>query len=245
MKPGASDPAGGIDHTIAGRLRQPADSGDPAVAHPDVGTKPWIAGAVDDAGVADQNVVIGGVQAHERPQTRTNRYIFYDSGTRIVLDAEERRAPSTRYSFISVRFTTASRKPCSQQKLAALKAFRQFLADRLLDDARTRETDQRAGLGDVQVAQHGEAGGDAARRRVGQHADVGNAGLIQTHQRGTDLRQLHQADSAFLHARAARGGDDDQRELCGRSARSIARVIFSPTTAPMLPPMNFSSSAQM
>ena len=30
-----------------------------------------------------------------------------------------------------------------------------------------------------------------------------------------------------------------------RSDRSIARVIFSPTTAPMLPPMNFHSMAQM
>ncbi len=29
------------------------------------------------------------------------------------------------------------------------------------------------------------------------------------------------------------------------SERSMARVIFSPTTAPMLPPMNFISSAQM
>ena len=50
-----------------------------------------------------------------------------------------------------------------QQKFAALETFRQLLPDALLDDARAGETDERAGLADVQIAQHGEAGGDAAR----------------------------------------------------------------------------------
>ena len=46
----------------------------------------------------------------------------------------------------------------------------QLLADGLLDHPRAGEADQRAGLGDVDVAQHGEGGGDAAGGRVGQHA---------------------------------------------------------------------------
>src|SRR6185295_12519629 len=39
-----------------------------------------------------------------------------------------------------------------EQELGALESFGQRLAGRLLDDARPRETDQRAGLGDVDVA---------------------------------------------------------------------------------------------
>ena len=70
-----------------------------------------------------------------------------------------------------------------QQELAALEAFGQLLADGLLDDARAGEADQGAGFGDVQVAQHGVAGGDAAGGGVGEDADVGQAGLIQAHQR--------------------------------------------------------------
>ena len=52
-----------------------------------------------------------------------------------------------------------------EQELAALEAVGQLLADGLLDDARTGEADQRLRLGDVQVAQHREAGGDAAGGR--------------------------------------------------------------------------------
>ena len=58
-----------------------------------------------------------------------------------------------------------------QQIFGALEAFRQLLADRLLDDAGAGEADQRARLGDLDVAQHGEAGGDAAGGRIGQHHD--------------------------------------------------------------------------
>src|SRR5207237_5225762 len=58
-----------------------------------------------------------------------------------------------------------------EQELAALEAFRQLLTDGLLDDARPRESDQRFRLRDVQVAEHREARGHAARRRVGQQRD--------------------------------------------------------------------------
>ena len=51
--------------------------------------------------------------------------------------------------------------PFFQEELTSLKALGQFLADRLLDHARPRETDERFGLGDVQVAEHREARGRA------------------------------------------------------------------------------------
>ena len=45
-----------------------------------------------------------------------------------------------------------------QQVLGLLEALGQLLADGLLDDARAGEADERAGLGDVHVAQHGIGG---------------------------------------------------------------------------------------
>ena len=68
----------------------------------------------------------------------------------------------------SWRCTTMSTMPCSQI-FGALEAFRQLLADGLLDDARAGEADQRAGLGDLDVAQHGVGRGDAAGGRIGEH----------------------------------------------------------------------------
>jgi len=43
-----------------------------------------------------------------------------------------------------------------EKELGALEAFGKLLADGLFDDARSGEADQRAGLGDIQVAQHGD-----------------------------------------------------------------------------------------
>ena len=51
-----------------------------------------------------------------------------------------------------------------QQIFGALEAFRQLLADRLRNDARAGEADLRAGLGDLDVAQHGIGRADAADR---------------------------------------------------------------------------------
>ena len=47
-------------------------------------------------------------------------------------------------------------------ELRTLEAFRQRLADGLLDDPGTRKADEGAGLRQDDVAQGGEAGGDAA-----------------------------------------------------------------------------------
>ena len=86
----------------------------------------------------------------------------------------------------------------------ALEPVRKLLANGLLDDARTGETDQRARLGDLHVAEHAVGGGDAAGGRVGQHHDVGLAGLAQALHRDRGARHLHEREDALLHARAAR-----------------------------------------
>ena len=97
-----------------------------------------------------------------------------------------------------------------QEVLGALEAFGQLLADRLLNDARTRKANERARLGDVDVAQHGVGGRHAARRRVGQHDDIGQARLAQLLHGNRRARHLHEREDAFLHARAARGGKQDE-----------------------------------
>src|SRR5712692_8525058 len=74
-----------------------------------------------------------------------------------------------------------------EQELGALETFGQLLADGLLDHARPGKADQRAGLGNVQIAQHGVAGGDASGGRVGEHGDVGHAHFVQPRQRRRDF----------------------------------------------------------
>jgi len=61
-----------------------------------------------------------------------------------------------------------------EQKLGTLEALGQLLAHRLLDDARAGEADQRAGLGDDDIADEGEGGRDAAHGRVGEDGDEGS-----------------------------------------------------------------------
>src|ERR1700722_3995748 len=62
-----------------------------------------------------------------------------------------------------------------EEELGALEALGELLADGLLDDAGASEDDQGAGFGDVEVAEHGEAGGDAAGGGMGHDGDIGDA----------------------------------------------------------------------
>ena len=113
--------------------------------------------------------------------------------------------------------------PWSREIFGALEAFRQLLADRLLDDARAGEADDRAGLGDVDVAEHRVGRGDAAGRRIGQHDDIGQPRLAQTPHGDGRARHLHQREHAFLHARAARGREDDERRALFERMRRARR----------------------
>ena len=70
-----------------------------------------------------------------------------------------------------------------EQELAALESLGQLLPDRLLDDARAGEADERLRLRDVHVAEHREARGHAAGRRIGQDRDVGEPRAIEPRQR--------------------------------------------------------------
>jgi len=90
-----------------------------------------------------------------------------------------------------------------QEKLRPLEAFRQLLADGLLDHPGAGETDQRVRFGDVEVAQHGKAGGHATGGGIGEHGDERHPGVIKASQGSRNFGQLHQAHDAFHHARTA------------------------------------------
>src|SRR6266700_200664 len=105
-----------------------------------------------------------------------------------------------------------------EQKLGALEALGKLLADSLLDDAGARETDERVRFGDVQIAKHGEACGDAAGGGIGHYREVGTLRVVPPGEPGRDFSKLHQRDDALHHARPAGGCDDDQWMARGERA---------------------------
>ena len=92
----------------------------------------------------------------------------------------------------------------------ALKTFRQAFANCLFDHPGASKTDDRAGFGDMDIAEHGIRRRDAARRRIGQDDDIGKLGVAQTLYSDRRARHLHQREDAFLHPRSARGGEHDE-----------------------------------
>src|SRR5215510_13162854 len=100
-----------------------------------------------------------------------------------------------------------------EQEFRALEALGKRLANRLGDDPWAGETDQRARLGENDVAQHREARGDAAGGGIREDRDVRQAGGPEPLEGGRGLGHLHQREDAFLHPRAARRRDDDDRQM--------------------------------
>ena len=68
------------------------------------------------------------------------------------------------------------------------------------------------GSANDEVAEHGEAGGDAAGGGVGQQADEKSAGVVEAGEGGAGLGHLHEREGRLLHAGAARATDDQQRQ---------------------------------
>ena len=97
-----------------------------------------------------------------------------------------------------------------EEEFGALEALGELLADGLLDDAGAGKADEGVGFGDIQVAEHGEAGSDAAGGGVGEDGDVGDADGGQAGEGCGDFGELHEACDAFHHACAAGGRDDDE-----------------------------------
>src|SRR5271155_5169897 len=114
-----------------------------------------------------------------------------------------------------------------EEELGGLETFGQFLADGLFDDARSGEADERAGLGNIQIAEHRVTGGDAARGGIGEDGNERELGFVHAPERRGNFRELHQADDALHHARAARAGDYDERLFLIERAVYGARDFFT------------------
>ena len=117
-------------------------------------------------------------------------------------------------------------EPVRKRELGGLEALGELLLDGVANHALAREADERMGLREDDVALHGERRGDAARRRVGDDRDVGQAALGQTRKRAGHLRHLHERRQALLHARAARSGErHDRQSLVGRAAHEARHLL--------------------
>ena len=114
-----------------------------------------------------------------------------------------------------------------EQELGALKAGRELLPNRLLDDARTGEADERALLGEVHLPEEREARRDAARGWVEEHAEVGKPRVPVALERRDGLGHLHQAEDAFLHARPSAGAEQYDGKTFRRSALEEARDLLA------------------
>src|SRR3954462_1836321 len=114
-----------------------------------------------------------------------------------------------------------------EQEFCSLKTFRQGLANRLLDDSRSRKTNQCIWLRDNHVTQECETRGYAAHGRVGENRNEWQARACQLSQRRSGLRHLHQGHESFLHARSATGCETDKRQVLFTTALRSTHKSFS------------------
>ena len=150
------------------------------------------------------------------------------------------------YCFISARFTTASRNPCSRRNSLRWKPSGSFWRIVCSITRGPAKPINAPGSPMFRSPSMAKLAVTPPEVRIGQDADVRDFRLIQTRQSSRNLGELHQADGAFLHAQVRPEAlKSITRGLRFSTDRSTARVIFSPTTAPMLPPMNFHSMAQI
>ncbi len=97
-----------------------------------------------------------------------------------------------------------------EHELGGLEALGQLDFDCLRDGPRAGEADQGARFRDDDVAQHGEAGGDAAGGGVGQDGDEQALCVVEPGHGGGGLGHLAERDDALVHAGPAGAAHDDQ-----------------------------------
>ena len=125
-------------------------------------------------------------------------------------------------------------KAVLQKELRTLEALRQLFADGLFNDTRTGKTDHCTRLRHDDVAVHGKARRHAARCGVGQHSEIKEPCIAVQAYRALVFAICikDKMPSCILAPPAAVKPITDRR--CS-VAYSNKRVIFSPTTVPMLP----------
>ena len=118
-----------------------------------------------------------------------------------------------------------------KRELGGLEPFGQLLADGIADNALPGEADERFGFGQDDIAVHGERRGDAAGGGIGDDRDVRQMRRRVALNGARGLRHLHERDQTLLHARAARSGEDDHRQMLGGGTLEQARDLLPHHTA--------------
>ena len=113
-----------------------------------------------------------------------------------------------------------------EEELGGLEAVGQFLLGDLLDDARSGEADEGAGLGHDDIGDGGVAGGDAAVAGIDQQGDVRHARFAQPGEGGDGFGHLHEGEESLVHAGAAGGVDAQQRHAGLGGALDRAGELF-------------------
>ena len=118
-------------------------------------------------------------------------------------------------------------QPVIEKEFGSLKSGRQVSLRGVFDDAWPSETDECLGFCEDQVAHAGVAGHHACVVGIGEDADVGKLRFGMVAECGAGFRHLHQAEHAFVHPRAAAGGDDDDGQTFFCSRFDEAREFFA------------------
>ena len=120
------------------------------------------------------------------------------------------------------------------QILRPLEVLRQLLTDGLLNHAGAGEADQRPRLGQRNISKAGEAGADAAGRRVGKAGDM-KAAPFMKRAIAAEVLAICIREKIPSCMRAPPLAEKIISGRCDFAACSTARVSFSPTAALMLP----------
>ena len=136
-------------------------------------------------------------------------------------------------------------QPVLEEVLGGLHALGERLPVERLVDPGAEEADHRARLGDRDVAERAPGGEHPAGRGVAQVDEVGQAGRLERRAGGADLDHADEGRGALLHARAARGGGREERQLLAPwPARTRARSAPRPRE-PIEPARKRNSPAMM
>ena len=99
-----------------------------------------------------------------------------------------------------------------QQRIGRVRILGRRNARGLLDHARADEADLRSRLGDQNVAERSEAGGNPAECGVRQNGNEGELVPVMHRCGRRNFGHLHQRKHALLHAGTAAGGHADERD---------------------------------
>ena len=99
-----------------------------------------------------------------------------------------------------------------QEKLRALEASRELLADGLLDNPRTCKADQSARLRQNNIPQHGKTRRYPAGRGIRQHVDREKAGIAVAAKGRSRFCHLHEGGHSLLHPGPAGANKKDHRQ---------------------------------